>query len=88
MLLFGPPGTGKTMLARAVAAESGANFLNISMSALASKWFGEGEKYVRCVRCTNALQPPNAIRPHKPLWLRNMMRLRSGLLECVLAWPC
>jgi ATP-dependent 26S proteasome regulatory subunit len=47
VLLFGPPGTGKTMLARAVAAESGANFLNISMSALASKWFGEGEKYVR-----------------------------------------
>lgn len=49
VLLFGPPGTGKTMLARAVAAESGANFLNISMSALASKWFGEGEKYVRWV---------------------------------------
>tara|TARA_B110000046_G_scaffold178868_1_gene207267 strand:- start:3237 stop:4265 length:1029 start_codon:yes stop_codon:yes gene_type:complete len=44
ILLHGPPGTGKTMLARAIAAEARCPFLALSLSALENKWFGETSK--------------------------------------------
>ncbi len=47
ILLYGAPGTGKTLLARAVANESDANFISIKGPELLSKWVGESEKAVR-----------------------------------------
>jgi len=47
LLLFGPPGTGKTMIAKAVATNSEANFISIKGPELLSKWVGESEKGIR-----------------------------------------
>ncbi|KAL7138315.1 hypothetical protein ABFS83_10G154600 [Erythranthe nasuta] len=61
ILLFGPPGCSKTLLARAVASEAGLNFLAVKGPELFSKWVGESEKAVRSLFAKARANAPSII---------------------------
>ncbi|MEM3029077.1 MAG: CDC48 family AAA ATPase [Thermoproteota archaeon] len=88
ILLYGPPGCGKTLLARAVATESEANFISIKGPEVFSKWVGESEKAIREVFRKARLSSPSiifldevdAIAPR-----RGMSMADSGVTERVVS---
>uniref|UniRef100_A0AC35TZX2 AAA domain-containing protein n=1 Tax=Rhabditophanes sp. KR3021 TaxID=114890 RepID=A0AC35TZX2_9BILA len=58
VLLYGPPGCGKTKIARTIAGESGFNFINVDMSVIMDKYFGESQKMVSAIfSLAKKLQP-------------------------------
>ncbi|KAH9260848.1 hypothetical protein BASA81_001315 [Batrachochytrium salamandrivorans] len=61
VLLFGPPGNGKTIIGKAIAHECNATFFSISASSLTSKWIGEGEKMVRALFAVAAVRQPSVV---------------------------
>lgn len=49
VLLYGPPGCGKTLIAKATAKEAGFRFINLQPSTLTDKWYGESQKLAAAV---------------------------------------
>lgn len=73
VLLYGPPGCGKTLVAKAVANESGASFISIKGPELLNKFVGESERAVRQVRTTAA------VLSRRFLFLNDNRRTFSGV---------
>jgi len=61
VLLHGPPGCGKTMMAKATAKEAGARFINLDISSLTDKWYGESQKLAGAVFTLAAKIQPTII---------------------------
>lgn len=74
-LIYGPPGCGKTLLARALATETGANMILVRGPEILSKWLGESEKAIREIfRKAKAASPCVVIFDE----LDSIARLKSG----------
>lgn len=61
VLMYGPPGNGKTMIAKAAANESSGTFFSVSASTLVSKYVGESEKYMRSLFHLAYLMQPSIV---------------------------
>ncbi|WP_235735229.1 ATP-binding protein [Nocardioides alcanivorans] len=49
LLMYGPPGCGKTFIARAIAGDLGASFIHVALADLISKWIGDSERAIQAV---------------------------------------
>ena len=78
IMLFGAPGTGKTLIAKAIANEAKANFISIKGPELISKWVGESEKAVREVFKKAKQSSPSIVFLDEFESIAGMRRSHSG----------
>ena len=89
ILLYGPPGNGKTLIARAVACESKVTFYNISASSLVSKMMGEGERLVKSLFLCAYQNQPSVISWSLFTELQNKLKLKTQTFRMLkYSWLC